>query len=182
MVTFIDDHRQMYGVEPICRVLPIAPSTYYPWKAWEANPQRRSRRAQEDERLRPHVHRVWTEHRSLYRAEKVWKEMGHQGIRAARCTVERLMKSMGPQGVVRGKRTFTTIPGDPADRPMDLVNRDFRAERPNQLWVSELQRPSIALDSPAMGRLVTLPVWTSSGSPTYHPAGAFLHGRVATTP
>lgn len=138
MVKFIDDHRQVYGVEPICRVLPIAPSTYYQWKAWEANPQRRSRRAQEDERLRPQVHRVWTEHRSLYGAEKVWKEMGRQGIRAARCTVERLMKSMGLQGVVRGKRTFTTIPGDLADRPMDLVNRDFRAERPNQLWVSDL--------------------------------------------
>ena len=93
MVRFIDDHRVEYGVEPICEVLPIAPSTYYRHKVLETNPSRRSARAQRDEMLKLEIRRVWDANLSVYGAEKVYKQLNREGIRVARCTVERLVTS-----------------------------------------------------------------------------------------
>lgn len=139
MVRFIDDHRVEYGVEPICEVLPIAPSTYYERKAWEADPSRCSARTRRDEWLKVEIRRVWEGNLSVYGAEKVWKQLNREGIQVARCTVERLMGDLGLQGAVRGRRfTITTQSDETAARPLDLVDRDFTAERPNQLWVSDL--------------------------------------------
>lgn len=139
MVDFIDDHRGVYGVEPICAVLPIAPSTYYEWKAAREDPSRRSMRAQRDERLRKEIRRVWDGNLSVYGTRKVWKQLNREGIPVARCTVERLMGELGLQGAVRGSGFKPTTEADErADRPMDLVERNFTAERPNQLWVSDL--------------------------------------------
>ncbi len=137
MVAFIDVHRHEYGVEPICAVLPIAPSTYYEAKRCEADPQRRSPRAQRDERLSGDVDRVWRANRRVYGARKVWKQLAREGIVVARCTVERLMRAEGLEGVVRGRRVRTTIADDATDRPRDLVERVFEATRPNQLWVAD---------------------------------------------
>ena len=139
MVRFIDDHRVEYGVEPICEVLPIAPSTYYERKACEADPSRRSARAQRDEWLKVEIRRVWDGNLSVYGAEKIWKQLNREGIQVARCTVERLMGDLGLQGAVRGRGfASTTVSDGAAARPLDLVDRDFTAERPNQLWVSDL--------------------------------------------
>lgn len=139
MVDFIDDHRGVYGVEPICAVLPIAPSTYYEWKAAREDPSRRSLRVQRDERLRKEIRRVWDGNLSVYGTRKVWKQLNREGIAVARCTVERLMGELGLQGAVRGSGFKPTTEADErADRPMDLVERNFTAERPNQLWVSDL--------------------------------------------
>jgi len=138
MVSFIDDHREAYGVEPICAVLPIAPSTYYEQQARVADPSRLPRRAQRDAQLRPEITRVWQANRRVYGAKKVWKQLNRERLRVARCTVERLMNDLGLRGVVRGRRARTTIPDTLADRPQDLVHRNFRASRPNQLWVSDL--------------------------------------------
>ena len=139
MMSFIDEHRTEYGVEPICAVLPIAPSTYYEGKACEADPSRRSARARRDEELRIEVRRVWDQNFQAYGAEKVWKQLNREGIRVARCTVERLMQDLGLEGVTRGRRFKVTTRADEASpRPLDLVDRDFTAERPNQLWVSDL--------------------------------------------
>ena len=139
MVSFIDEHREAYGVEPICEVLPIAPSTYYRHKALQADPFLRSARARRDEALRPEIRRVWKESFEAYGARKVWRQLGREGFALARCTVERLMREMGLQGVTRGRRfRVTTDPAETAVRPLDLVQRDFSAHRPNQLWVSDL--------------------------------------------
>jgi transposase InsO family protein len=139
MVSFIDEHREAYGVEPICEVLPIAPSTYYRHKALQADPSLRSARARRDEALRPEVRRVWKENFEAYGARKVWRQLGREGLAVARCTVERLMREMGLQGITRGRRfRVTTDPAETAARPLDLVQRDFSAHRPNQLWVSDL--------------------------------------------
>ena len=138
MVRFIDDYRDVYGVEPICRVVPIAPSTYYAVKAQEADPSLRSARAKWDAELKPEIQRVWDRKLQVYRARKVWRQLNREGIAVARCTVERLMGGMGLEGALRGRRAGTTVPGDDAGRPMDLVERDFTAERPNQLWASDL--------------------------------------------
>ena len=138
MVAFIDDYRREYGVEPICAVLPIAPSTYYARKARELDPALRSERARRDERLRIEIQRVWEQNFKLYGVRKVWRQLNREGITVARCTVARLMAELGLSGAVRGRRLRTTIPADAADRPSDLVARDFTAERPNQLWVSDL--------------------------------------------
>jgi transposase InsO family protein len=138
MVTFIDDHREEYGVEPICAVLPIAPSTYYGYKAREADPALRSARAHRDEELCVEIQRVWETNFRVYGVRKVWRQLRREGFTVARCTVARLMREMGLRGAVRGRQFKTTIPGDAADRPLDLVERDFSAERPNQLWVSDL--------------------------------------------
>ena len=138
MVTFIDDHREEYGVEPICAVLPIAPSTYYGYKAREADPALRSARAHRDEELCVEIQRVWETNFRVYGVRKVWRQLRREGFTVARCTVARLMREMGLSGAVRGRRFKTTIPDDNADRPLDLVQRDFSAERPNQLWVSDL--------------------------------------------
>ena len=138
MVSFIDDHRGEYGVEPICQVLPIAPSTYYAFKAREADPALRSARAKQDEWLRGEIRRVWEANFKLYGVRKVWRQLNREGIDVARCTVARLMEELGLEGTVRGKRFKTTIPDEVATRPLDLVERDFTASRPNQLWVSDL--------------------------------------------
>ena len=138
MISFIDDYREEYGVEPICAVVPIAPSTYYSYKAREVDPALRSARAVSDEALRPEIERVWRENRRVYGAKKVWRQLNREGFCVARCTVARLMREMGLRGVVRGRRVRTTVPAEGAERPLDLVERDFTAERPNQLWVSDL--------------------------------------------
>ena len=137
MASFIDDHRDEYGVEPICAVLPIAPSTYYECKACESDPTRRSKRAIRDDNFRVEIQRVYDENRQVYGAPKIWRQLRREGIEIARCTVERLMREMGMRGTRRGKRVRTTIADDSAARPADLVNREFSAERPNQLWVAD---------------------------------------------
>ncbi len=138
MVSFIDAHREEYGVEPICRVLPIAPSTYYEHRARQADPGRLSVRAQRDARLRLEIRRVWEENFRVYGVRKVWRQMKREGVDVARCTIERLMWQMGLRGAVRGRKFKTTIPDDSVARPADLVMRDFTATRPNQLWVADL--------------------------------------------
>jgi putative transposase len=138
MVGFIDAHRETYGVEPICAVLPIAPSTYYEQKARQADPRRQPARVQREARLRPEIQRVWQANRQVYGAKKVWKQLNRETIPVARCTVARLMRDLGLRGVVRGRRSTTTIPDALAARPRDLVERDFRAMRPNRLWVADL--------------------------------------------
>ena len=137
MKAFIDEHRDQYGVEPICRVLPIAPSTYFAHAARKANPDLRSDRSKRDDRLSAEVQRVFDENFQVYGIRKVWRQMKREGFDIARCTVERLMKAMGLKGVIRGKGIRTTIPDDQAYRPLDLVNRQFKAERPNALWVAD---------------------------------------------
>jgi len=138
MTSFINEYRGSYGVEPICAMLPIAPSTYYEQKAREADPLRLPKRAQRDAVLCEQIDRVWHENRDVYGARKVWKQLRRADIPVARCTVERLMRTLGFQGVVRGCKPKTTIPGDAAARPADLVQRDFNATRPNELWVADL--------------------------------------------
>jgi transposase InsO family protein len=139
MVSFIDLHRGEYGVEPICKVLPIAPSTYYAHKAIEADPTRRSERAKRDELLGVDIQRVWQENRSVYGAKKVWRQLRRESVNVARCTVQRLMRDAGLEGVVRGgKKVRTTIPADlSCERPLDLVKRSFKAHRPNELWIAD---------------------------------------------
>jgi len=139
MVSFIDAHRCEYGVEPICGVLPIAPSTYYEHKAREADPSRLPPRERRDAVLREEVGRVWEENRCVYGVRKVWRQLKREGVVVARCTVERLMGDMGLSGAVRGKAfRKTTVIDEAAARPADLVNRDFTVARPNQLWVADL--------------------------------------------
>jgi transposase InsO family protein len=137
MITFIDDHKDTHGVEPICRVLPIAPSTYHDHIAKRADPERLSARAKRDAALRPEIARVFAENFAVYGARKVWRQLGREGLDVARCTVERLMKQMGLQGVIRGKPVRTTISDKAAPCPLDHVNRQFHAPRPNVLWVSD---------------------------------------------
>ena len=137
MVSYIDAHRDQFGVESICNVLPIAPSTYHRHRRHQTDSAQRSARAQRDDTLRLEIQRVYDEHHQVYGARKVWKQLRREGIRAARCTVERLMRAMGLAGAVRGRAWITTThPGD-GDRPADLVDRHFEATRPNQLWVSD---------------------------------------------
>jgi len=137
MVAFIDAHRQDFGVEPICAQLPIAPSTYYVAKERQRDPSRQSARTRRDAQLKPEITRVWHATRRRYGAKKVWKELRREGCAAARCTVARLYKDLGLRGVVRGRAVKTTMPELVADRPQDLVQRNFTATRPNQLWVSD---------------------------------------------
>lgn len=137
MVAFIDEHRQTWGVEPICAVLPIAPATYYQHKAWEADLDSRPDRQKTDGQFSEEIRRVWRDNKEVYGAKKVWLQLKREGTAIGRCTVERLMKSMGLEGVVRGKAQRTTIPSDADPRPLDLVRRDFHADRPNQLWVAD---------------------------------------------
>ena len=139
MVAFIDEHRDAYGVEPICAVWPIAPSTYYTHKAQAADPDRRCARARRDDGLRPHIRQVWEDNFSVYGVRKVWRELRRRGQPVARCTVARLMDEMGLKGAVRGRKFVrTTIADETAQRPQDLVSRQFRAAAPNQLWVADL--------------------------------------------
>jgi putative transposase len=138
MVRFIDDHRQVYGVEPICRVLPIAPSTYFRRKAEQRDPTKRSARAQQDAVLRALIRRIWTDNQQVYGPRKVWRQMGRDGLRVARCRVRRLMREMGLVGASRGRAWTTTTQSQPTtEAPRDLVDRRFTATRPNQLWVAD---------------------------------------------
>jgi len=132
---YIDQHREKYGVEPICKVLQVAPSAYRRHAARRRTPSLRSQRAQHDEQLIPNIQRIWQENLCVYGAKKVWHQLKREGHAVARCTVERLMRIQGLKGVRRGKRVRTTIADDAADRPLDRVNRQFHADRPNQLWV-----------------------------------------------
>ena len=136
-MTFLNDHRDAYGVESICSVLPIAPSTYYEQQARQADPDRLPARAKRDRVLSEEILRVWKENFRVYGAVKVWKQLGREDIEAARCTVERLMRKLAIQGAIRGKKFKTTVTDDSLARPLDLVDRDFNATRPNQLWVSD---------------------------------------------
>jgi transposase InsO family protein len=138
MVRFIDDHRATSGVEPICAVLPIAPSTYFRHRTHQADPARRSTRARRDDEIRVEIRRVWTEHFEVYGPRKVWRQLRRDGIEVARCRVRRLMREMGVAGAVRGRAWVTTTQSQPAlDRPRDLVDRQFAATRPHQRWVSD---------------------------------------------
>jgi len=139
MVAFIDEHRDEYGVEPICDVLPIAPSTYYEHRARAEDPDRRPAREKRDEMLRPQIQRVWNENHAVYGADKVWHQLGREKVDVARCTVERLMRDLGIRGAVRGRAfKVTTVADETAFRPPDLVHRAFKASRPNQLWVADI--------------------------------------------
>src|SRR5215216_6708197 len=133
MIAYMDQHKGRYGIEPICRVLPIAPSTYY-----QHTKGPRSARAVRDTQLKVEIARVHAEHFGVYGARKVWRQLHREGIAVARCTVERLMGELGLEGVRRGKPRRTTTPDATAARPADLVERDFSAQRPNQLWVADL--------------------------------------------
>ena len=135
---FIVHYRDLYGVESICKVLPIAPSTFHRHKALARNDKLRCKRHHTDEKLKGEIERVWQENHRVYGVPKVWKQLKREGIMAARCTVERLMKDLGIQGVRRGRRCITTIPDENAEKPLDHVNRNFTASRPNQLWVADI--------------------------------------------
>jgi transposase InsO family protein len=138
MIAFIDQYRDRYGVEPICAVLPIAPSTYFLHRAHQADPTTRSARAQSDDERRTEIRRVWDEQQQVYGSRKVWRQLQREGHRVARCTVERLMRELGLRGAVRGRAWKVTTQSDPAGaRPADLVDRQFTATRPNQLWVAD---------------------------------------------
>jgi putative transposase len=137
MIAFIDEHRALHGVEPICRVLPIAPSTYHAHAARRADPGKLPARARRDITLKTEIRRVYEENFRVYGVRKVWRQLLRDGIAVARCTVARLMRAMSLQGVVRGKRVRTTISNTAAPCPLDRVNRQFKAPRPNALWVSD---------------------------------------------
>jgi putative transposase len=133
VIAYIDKQRGEYGVEPICGVLQFAPRTYYAAKARPPSP-----RAVRDAELKPEIARVHADNFAVYGVDKVWAQLNREGIRVARCAVARLMRDLGLRGVVRGKPRFTTIAGDEADRPRDLVERNFTASAPNRLWVADL--------------------------------------------
>jgi putative transposase len=139
MLSFIDEHRAKFGVEPICAVLPIAPSGYYEQRARQRCPERRPPRVRQDEIVTERIRGVWHEHQEVYGVRKVWKQLRREGHAVARCTVARLMRHAGLRGAVRG-RTFkkTTSTDTAAPRPPDLVTRRFAALRPNELWVADL--------------------------------------------
>jgi transposase InsO family protein len=159
MIAYIDAHRDRFGVEPICQVLPIAPSTYY-----DATRRPASTRALRDTELKAEIGRVHAEHFGVYGARKVWRQLHREGIGVARCTVERLMGELGLRGVVRGKTCRTTTPDTTIARPADLVDRDFAAQRPNQLWVADLTYV-------ATGRGSCTWPWSSTPSPASSSAG-----------
>jgi len=138
MVAFIDQHRDTYGVEPICAQLPIAPATYDRAKLHDRAPKRRAPRVRRDEPLRTAIQQTWDAHLQVYGARKVWEPLRRDGHTVARCTVERLMRQMGLRGATRGRAwTITTRPAATTDRPTDLVERRFTATRPDQLWVAD---------------------------------------------
>ena len=137
MKMFIDDHRDDHGVELICKVLPIAPSTYYTHAAIILDPDLASDRAKSDARLRPEIKRVWDDNYEVHGVRKVWRQMQREGFNIARCTVALLMKQLGIQGVIRGKTHKTTCSNKAAPCLSDHVNRQFSAPAPNMLWVSD---------------------------------------------
>ena len=133
MIAYIDAHRDRYGVEPICRALQFAPSTYYAAKA-----RPRCARARRDEKLKREIRRVWEANYGVYGARKIWAALNREGTPVARCTIERLMADMGIAGAIRGRRYRTTIPDSTAPRPADLVDRQFTVDEPNRLWVADI--------------------------------------------
>ena len=137
MNAFIDEHRGAFGIEPICRVLPIAPSTYRVHAARLADPSLMSDRAKRDAELRPEIRRVWEDNFQVYGVRKLWRQLLREGFEVARCTIGRLMQEMGLAGAIRGKSVKTTISDCKAPCPKDHVNRQFQAQRPNTLWVSD---------------------------------------------
>ena len=137
MTRFVTEHRHAYGVEPICRVLQIAPSTYYNHAVRQADPERNPNRWWQDQGLAVEVRRVWDENRQVYGVRKVWRQLQREGWQVARCTVERLMRRLGLRGVIRGKVVKTTVSDKAQPCPLDRVNRQFHADRPNALWVSD---------------------------------------------
>lgn len=137
MIAFIDEQREVHGVEPICKVLPIAPSTYHARAAGRRDPTKLSPRTRRDAALCEKIRRVFDENFGVYGARKIWRQLIRDGESVARCTVERLMRVMGLQGVVRGKPVKTTVSDKAAPCPQDKVNRQFQAPRPNALWVSD---------------------------------------------
>ncbi|WP_425467585.1 IS3 family transposase [Rhizobium glycinendophyticum] len=137
MISFIDEHRGVFGVEPICRLLPIAPSTYYENIAKRLDVDRLSIRARSDIALKIEIRRVFDENFQVYGVRKVWRQLQREGFDIARCTASRLMKAMGLQGIIRGKPIKTTVPDQSAPSPLDRVNRQFKAPGPNRLWVSD---------------------------------------------
>jgi transposase InsO family protein len=137
MIAFIDEQRGAYGVEPICRVLPIAPSTYHEHVARQADPSRLPARTQRDVELKVEIRRVFEENLRVYGVRKVWRQLRREGLAVARCTVAWLMRGMGLAGVIRGKPVRTTVSDKAAPCPLDRVNRQFRAPAPNMLWMSD---------------------------------------------
>ena len=137
MNRFIDTHRERFGVEPICRVLQVAPSAYRRAVARRRDPALRCARVRRDEVLTDHIERVWQVNLQVYGVRKVWRQLQREGIPVARCTVERLMRANGLRGAMRGKAVRTTRADPAAPCPLDRVNRQFAAQRPNQLWVSD---------------------------------------------
>ncbi|MBQ5961539.1 IS3 family transposase [Massilia sp. ZL223] len=134
---FIDQYRHAYGVEPICKVMQVAPSGYWRYAAQQRNPALRCARVQRDDVLSVDIERVWQANLQVYGADKVWRQLRREGTEVARCTVERLMRKAGLRGVMRGKVVRTTTADAKAPCPLDRVNRQFKAQRPNQLWVSD---------------------------------------------
>jgi len=137
MRAFVDQHRDTHGVEPICKVLQIAPSGYRRHAARQRNPALRCQRARRDDMLIPQIERVWQANLRVYGADKVWHQLNRENVTVARCTVERLMQRLGLQGARRGKVVRTTVSDAATPCPLDRVNRQFKAARPNQLWVSD---------------------------------------------
>ncbi len=139
MIEFIDEHKDTFGVEPICDVIEIAPATYYENKHQEREPERRSPRAKRDEALKPEIQRVFDDNYGVYGVRKAWIQLNREGFDVAKCTVRRLMAQIGLRGATRGKAfTVTTIPDDLLARPRDLVDRDFTAQAPNRLWIADI--------------------------------------------
>lgn len=139
MIAFIDAHKDQHGIEPMCKQLPMAVSTYYEYKDRESDPDKASNRSIRDRHLKPEIQRVWDENLQVYGVRKVWWQLKCEGFNIARCTVERLMKQPGIQSVSRGgAKCWTTIRDENQDKPSDLVNRQFVADRPNQLWVADI--------------------------------------------
>lgn len=137
MISFVDAYRDEHGVEPICRVLAIAPSTYHAHARRRANPEMAPARVRRDAQLTGEIRRVFDDNFQVYGVRKVWRQLGREGFDVARCTVARLMRKMGLQGVIRGRRARTTAADKAAPCPLDRVNRQFQAAQPNALWVSD---------------------------------------------
>jgi putative transposase len=137
MIAFIDDHREVHGVEPICKVLPIAPSTYHDHVAKRADPEKLSARAKRDLALKPEIERVFAENFEVYGVRKIWRQMLREGLGVSRCTVERLMADVGLHGIIRSKPLRTTVQDKAAPCLRNNVNEVFHAPAPNRLWLSD---------------------------------------------
>jgi len=184
MIAFIQDHRDDHGVEPICRVLPIAPATFYDNLAKQADPSRLSDRAKRDEQLKPEIERVFEQNLKVYGVRKVWHQMHREGFDIARCTVARLMKDIGIEGVIRGKKPKTTLQDKALPCPLDRVNRQFHAPAPNVLWVSDFTYVAtwqgfvyVAFVIDVFARRIV--GWRASRQTSTGPAGSSLGSRVA---